>query len=193
MLKNEIEVITKKIKLLLKEKNKIIVAVDGRCGSGKSTLAEQLGRELACNVFHMDDFFLCPEQRSAERLEQAGGNVDYERFLSRVLLPLSKGEKVLYQPFNCKTQSFEPVTEIAFRPVNIIEGTYSCHPELWKYYDLHIFTDISQEKQKEVIITRNGNNAENFFRLWIPLEEKYFSFYGIKEKCELHFELREES
>ena len=35
----------------------------GANGAGKSTLAAQLQAQLSCRVFHMDDFFLRPEQR----------------------------------------------------------------------------------------------------------------------------------
>ena len=54
----------------LQQKGRLIVAIDGRCGSGKSTLAARLARELRCSVFHMDDFFPRPEQRTAERLDR---------------------------------------------------------------------------------------------------------------------------
>ena len=33
----------------------------------------------------MDDFFLQPKQRTKERLEQAGGNVDYKRFKKEIV------------------------------------------------------------------------------------------------------------
>ena len=42
---------------------RLLIAVDGRCASGKTTLAASLERETGCNVVHMDDFFLRPEQR----------------------------------------------------------------------------------------------------------------------------------
>ena len=63
----------------------VLVALDGRCGAGKTTLARRLQTELGCRVFHMDDFFLRPEQRTAERLARPGENVDHERFLAEVL------------------------------------------------------------------------------------------------------------
>ena len=68
------------INMLLEEKNFVIVAIDGKCTSGKTTLASQLAEIYDCNVFHMDDFFLRPEQRTPERFAEVGGNVDYERF-----------------------------------------------------------------------------------------------------------------
>ena len=52
------------IRQLLAEKDRVIVAIDGNCASGKTTLTAQLAEHFDCNVFHMDDFFLRPEQRT---------------------------------------------------------------------------------------------------------------------------------
>lgn len=84
---------------------RVLVAIDGRCAAGKTTLAASLQAQLACNVFHMDDFFLRPEQRTPERLRQPGGNVDFERFLTEVLRPLRDGAPVTYRPYDCERSS----------------------------------------------------------------------------------------
>ena len=55
------------IRRQLLRRDRVIVAIDGRCGSGKTTLAAKLQKQLHCSVFHMDDFFLRPEQRTEER------------------------------------------------------------------------------------------------------------------------------
>ena len=68
--------------------DRIIIAIDGRCASGKSALASNLENELGCAVFHMDDFFLRPEQRTPQRYAEPGGNVDRERFWEEILEPL---------------------------------------------------------------------------------------------------------
>ncbi len=178
--------ITDAINSLLVSHDHIIAAIDGRCASGKTTLAAGLQKEFFCNVFHMDDFFLRPEQRTCERLEQPGGNVDYERFLKEVLLPLKSGRSFSYQPYCCKTgQMAEPV-QVSACEVNIVEGSYSCHPALWEHYDLHIFLDISPQEQMRRIVLRNGEEAAQRFKtLWIPLEEKYFKEFDIASACEI--------
>ena len=50
----------------------------------------------------MDDFFLRPEQRTAQRLAQSGGNVDWERFQAEVLIPLRQGISFSYRPYDCR-------------------------------------------------------------------------------------------
>ena len=74
------ETIRKKIDELLTQKDMVIVAIDGKCTSGKTTLASKLTEIYDCNVFHMDDFFLRPEQRTPERFVEVGGNGDRRKF-----------------------------------------------------------------------------------------------------------------
>lgn len=175
------------IERLKKEKNVILVAVDGRCAAGKTTLAEELQKACQGNVLHMDDFFLRKEQRTTERLKEPGGNVDYERFLKEVLLPLYQKEAFTYRPYDCGTGKIKDSHTMNIKPVNIVEGSYSCHPALWKYYDLHIFLSVDKEEQIRRITLRNRENAELFWNRWIPLEELYFSAFDIENRCELHF------
>lgn len=178
---------------LLHEKGHITVAIDGRCGAGKTTLAAYLREKLGCNVISADDFFLRPEQRSAERLSQAGGNIDYERLESEVLLPLSRSEEFSYRPYNCHTQSLEESVSVGKNSINIIEGSYSLHPRLRKYYDLKVFLDIDPRTQLERIERRNGRETLSVFKeKWIPLEEKYFEECDVKGQCDLVFCIKEE-
>lgn len=177
-----------KIQELLKEKSYILVAIDGRSAAGKTTLANQLIQELGCTVIHMDDFFLRPEQRTAQRLEEPGGNVDYERFLEEVLLPLQTGTPFSYAPFDCHTQDFKPSIHVEPGPITVIEGSYSCHPVLRDYYDLRIFLSLNQEEQGRRILLRNPDRAGMFLERWIPLEEKYFTHCNTRECCQLLFD-----
>ena len=168
------------------DKNKdLIIAVDGRCASGKTTLAAFLREKYDCNVFHMDDFFLRPEQKTAERLSEPGGNIDHERFLSEVLLPLYEGRDVLFQRYDCFRKCLESPVHAERKRLNIVEGVYSLHPDLSDYYDMTVFLDVSEEEQRKRILKRNTPlMAEKFFSAWIPLEERYFDDLGIREKAD---------
>jgi uridine kinase len=189
MVHSTVKIIESKIKLLLQEKRSILIAIDGRCAAGKTTLAARLQEQCECNVIHMDHFFLRPEQRTAERMNTPGGNVDHERFLKEVLLPLSRREPFSYRAYDCKIQELTEAIQIDLKPVNIIEGSYSCHPSLYKYYDLTVFLTIDEEEQMCRIQCRNGPKAATQFReKWIPLEEDYFSAYPIAEYCDLQFQ-----
>ncbi len=171
----------------------ILIALDGRCASGKTTLAGALAADRGCLVFHMDDFFLRPEQRTEERLAAPGGNVDYERFRAEVLEPLLKGEDFSYRPFDCSTMQLGEKVKVILkgnrgeepRPLTaLVEGAYSCHPTLWDFYDYRAFCTVSKEEQERRIRRRNGDEGWGMFEnKWIPLEERYFAAFSVEERC----------
>lgn len=167
-------------------KERIIVALDGRCASGKSTLAASLAEQLSCPLIHMDDFFLRPEQRTDVRLATPGENIDHERFLEEVLAPLAEGKCVTYRPWDCGAQDFGEPIIVEPKPIVLVEGSYACHPELWDYYDLRIFLTVEPDTQLSRIADRNGGEGLEAFRnKWIPLEESYFSHYNIALRCDI--------
>ena len=181
--------ISQEIERLCREWSHILIAIDGRCASGKSTLAAALQKVCGGNLFHMDDFFLTPQLRTEERLSEPGGNVDYERFLEEVLIPIGRREAFVYRPYDCQEQEMSDAIRVEPLAVNIVEGAYACHPSLFERYDLRIFVTIDEAEQSRRIRERNGEiQAAQFKTQWIPLEEGYFSAYGIKERCELCFD-----
>ncbi|MCD8088578.1 MAG: uridine kinase [Oscillospiraceae bacterium] len=153
-----------------------VVAIDGRCAAGKTTLARRLGEALSCGVVHMDDFFLRPEQRTAQRLAEPGGNVDYERFLTTVLEPLCRGETVSYRPYDCHSGTLRSPVSVKPAPITIVEGSYSCHPALWVHYCCRVFLTVDRAEQQRRICQRNDPEGLRVFQeKWIPLEERYFA------------------
>lgn len=168
------------------------LAIEGSSASGKTTLATLLEQIYDCTVFHMDDFFLRPEQRTKERFAQPGGNIDKERFLDEVLLPISRGESVNYRRFDCSTFTLTAPISVTPKRLTVIEGAYSMHPELSEYYDLSVFLNISPEIQKKRIGHRNSPQmAQRFFDEWIPMELKYFNAFDIKSKCDVIIDVTE--
>lgn len=168
----------------------VLIAVDGRCAAGKSTLAAWLKERFECtvNVIHMDDFFLQPYQRTRQRMEEPGGNIDYERFEKEVMYSLSRFENFSYQIYDCKIKKLYSRIYVEPAEISIVEGSYSCHPALWDFYTLRIFLDVEPEEQLRRICGRNGAEAVSVFRdKWIPLEEKYFTAYQIQERSDFVF------
>ena len=167
--------LNKRIDLLLAQKERIIIAIDGRCPAGKTTLSAALSEQYDCCVFHMDDFFLRPEQRTAERFAETGGNVDYERFQTEVLAPLKAGKAFSYRPYDCHSLRFkEPVT-VQPKRLNIVEGTYSLHPYFGDPYDLKFMLDVEEATQRQRILQRPAFLHQRFFEEWIPMENRYFA------------------
>ncbi len=166
-----------------------IIAIDGRCGSGKTTVAAALRERLGCSVVPMDHFFLREEQRTAERLATAGENIDHERFLDEVLIPLRSGKSVRYRPYNCGLQAFGDEIAVEVTDVIIVDGSYSCNKSLWEYYDMRIFLTTDKDEQMRRIIARDGTEKAEIYRSkWIPMEERYFSAYDISGRCDHRFD-----
>lgn len=168
--------------------NKKLIAIDGRCAAGKTTLAALLNEKTDCEVIHADCFFPRFEQRTEERFNTPGGNIDHERLRSEVMLPISRGEPFSYRRFDCRSMTFAEDIFVENNVPIIIEGSYSCHPELWEWYDLRIFLSTDSVTQLTRIEQRNGiERVPDFRNRWIPLEEKYFAAYRIAERCDLTF------
>ena len=164
-----------------------IIAIEGGAASGKTTLSGIFAEVYDCNVFHMDDFFLRPSQRTPERLREVGGNVDRERFLSEVLLPLRRRETVTFRPFDCSLWDLGAPVSVDPAPLSVVEGSYSMHPLLAPHYDGAVFLDIDPALQRARIEKRNSPPmAKRFFEEWIPMENAYFEGMRVKERCGVH-------
>lgn len=164
----------------------LVIAIDGMCGSGKSTLGKWLHKEFPdSNLFSMDDYFLQPHQKTPERLNEIGGNVDYARFKEEILDHINERQGLDFQRFNCCTQSLQAKKHADWKPFVFIEGSYSQHPYFGSSYDLRVFCEVTKEEQKERIYKRNGaEKLQRFLNEWIPKENAYFSKYKIKEMAD---------
>ena len=181
-----INAILERIREIQKEKGRCIVSVDGRCASGKSTLGKELQRETGGELIHMDDFYLRPEQRTKERYETPGENVDHERFLEEVLIPLYETGECAYRKFDPSVMALkEDITDVKRNDVYIIEGSYSQREDLSPYYDLKIFMTIDPETQIRRIEKRNPDKVQMFREKWIPLEELYFRNVPVQQRADM--------
>lgn len=183
-MKNARKLLQNRFDALLAQKEQVIVAIDGNCTAGKTTLARVMKERYDCNVFHMDDFFLRPEQRTPERFAETGGNVDYERFMDEVLTPIKEKKPFSYRPFDCETFQLKAPILVEPKKLNIIEGTYSQHPYFGDVYDLKIFLTVTPLLQRQRILERPGFLHQRFFEEWIPMEQRYFDGFDVPSKCD---------
>ncbi len=183
----DINILTSKIDKILKEKNHIIIGIDGYCGSGKTTLSNALADKYNASIIRVDHFFLTPEQRTKKRLETAGENIDHERLLSDVLIPLKDKKDFSYKPFDCSKGALGTPVFIKNKSVNIVEGSYSMHKNLLPFYDLKVFLSVDYDKQLKRLKLRDENKLQMFIDLWIPLEQKYFNECKIAQKADIIF------
>ncbi len=174
-----------KIELILQEKGKALISIEGGAGSGKTTLATALQQKLGGNVYHMDDFFLPMDMRTPERLTEPGGNVHYERFFDEVVEGIFSDERFSYGVYDCGRDCVRHFREIRPDCLHIVEGVYSAHPYYEEIYDLRIFLNIDYQTQRKRILARDREKAEMFFTRWIPMENRYFEIFRIKEKSDI--------
>ncbi len=162
------------------------LGIDGLCGAGKSTLAGLLQFVYGARVISMDHFFLPARLRTAERLQEPGGNIDYERFLVEVAEPLSGSQQFSYHVFNCQTMSQDRQITIKPGQLNIVEGTYSLHPQLRFLYNLKVFLTVNNDEQITRLKKRSTETQfHDFIDKWIPMENLYFDQLKIPQHSDL--------
>jgi len=169
--------------------NKGVIAIEGRAAAGKTTLANHLAhilQEDKQGIIRMDDFFLPPELRTAERLAQSGGNIHHERFTEDVLPYIKSILGFKYGKFDCSIMEYNGTAAIPPQMWRIVEGAYSCHPALGDYMDLRVFLDVAPAEQLARIKKRNSPKiAEDYVTKWIPMEEVYFEANMIREEADV--------
>lgn len=178
------EPLKQRLETELNRRGRLLLALDGRCGCGKSTLAAALARELGGNVFHTDDFYLPFARRGEGWQQRPAGNMDLARLREEVLLPLLAAQAVDYRAYDCPNDRFFTTRRIPFRPLSIVEGSYSQHPALRDCYGLCLFLTAAPDVQRARLQKREGANFAAFEALWIPMEERYFRAFGIEQRAD---------
>ena len=180
--KNYQQVITE-VNRMLQQKDRAIIAIDGKSAAGKTTAAEVLSGIWRAPVIHMDEFFLPLELRTESRYQEPGGNIHYERFLSEVIDNLKEQKNFTYQRFDCSCMDYSGCVKVKNHNVIIVEGAYSMHPIFGAYYDVPVFMNVSQEEQLRRLYLRNTNEQiETFQKQWIPLELNYINTFHINQR-----------
>jgi uridine kinase len=180
------KIIITEINRLLEHKSRVIVAIDGMAASGKTTLAECLRKEFDAEVVHMDDFFIQDYQRTQSRLNEVGGNIDYERFNTEIVNQITEEKQELkYNIYNCQTKVMKEASLNLSKKVIIVEGAYALREEFRKIYDFKVLVTIDASKQIERLKRRNVKLVDKFVDEWIPKENKYIDNYRIRDFVEV--------
>lgn len=164
--------------------SKSIVALEGRCASGKSSICDKIKDKYT--ILPIDDFFLPIYLKSKDRLEEIGGNINYE-LVKDTLIDLKESLRLgklnfTYKAFDCSKQEYYDKT-IQLKDKVILEGVYSSSPYFRELIDKIMYLYVDKETQLERI--NNRFLKERFIKEWIPSEEKYFDHIKIEEICDL--------
>lgn len=154
-----------------------IVGIDGRSGVGKSTLARAIAEETSATVVAGDDFFAggttlidAPPEHLADLC------IDRQRLLT-VLEDLRSGRPAAWRAFDW--EAFDgrlevDLTRVAPADVIIVEGVYSCHPDLHPALDLRVLAKVAPHVREDRLQAREGEIGP-WERQWHAAEDCYFA------------------
>lgn len=142
-----------------------LVAIDGHAGSGKSTLATRLAAALGgAPLLRLDDLATHDELFAWT-----------DRLRAQVLLPLSRGERARYEPYDWTARRFGPARTLDPGPVVLIEGVgagrRSLRPELATLWWMDLDRELSWERGRR----RDGPALSAFWDDWTEAEKRHFS------------------
>lgn len=158
-----------------------VVAIDGRSGTGKSTLAAAVAGLLGdCLVIDGDDFYnggRLGEWKGRTPAEQVAEAMDWRR-QHALLTTLRDGRRVEWFPYDW--EAFDgSLADVPFSaepaPVIILEGAYSCRPELSGLLDLRVLVEADLAVRSQRLRLRDGEEwHDEWFEVWNEAEDFYF-------------------
>ncbi len=156
-----------------------ILAIDGMIASGKTTLSHLIKQLFDASVIHMDDFYQPIERRT----DDVAGNINIERLIDDVVVPIQKKKNIEYRRFLCQSQSYDQTKIIPYTNGRyVIEGTYALIEQLNGLYSHRIFLNITTTQRIERITARSKNRVQQFIEQWIPREEAYIERYQLRNQ-----------
>lgn len=155
----------------------VVVGLDGRSGVGKSTLARTISAEIGASVIGGDDFF-AGGTSLVDGLPEQLADLCIDRLrLARVLEDLKAGKLARYRAFDW--EAFDGRLKAQGTPVVpadliIVEGAYSCHPDLHHLLDGKVLATVAPDIRDGRLQAREGEIGP-WERQWHAAEDWYFS------------------
>lgn len=175
------------IKSAAEPRQTVLVGIDGRSGTGKSTFAASLAGEISAQIIEGDAFFAGGVNlRSDTPQERANACIDRPKLRS-VLEALKAGRAAMYREFDWHAfdgSLTQTLTKVNAGGLIIVEGVYTCHPDLADLLQVKIKLQISDDLRERRLIQREGSIGP-WERQWHEAEEWYFSHLAVKS----HFNL----
>lgn len=169
---------------LLKRKNPVLVALDGRSGTGKSTLAQALVSRVEGVIVVGDDFYSGGNDDAWSGLstqEKVAKGIDWQRMRTQVLEPLLAKQPASWHPlaftpeigwtgWKDETFTLEPA------PVILVDGVYSARPELADLVDVAVLVEADDAARRKRLVIREGQSfMDRWHTLWDCAEDYYFT------------------
>lgn len=168
----------------------VVAGLDGRSGCGKSTLAAAVAARLTrpdrqVTVIDGDDFYTggSAAQWDARTGAESSGLVIDWRAQRRVLTELSQAGVATWHPFDWDAEEWDgesaplaPRRTARAAPVIILDGAYSCRPELHDLLDLRVLLQVPDELRQARLRRREADDYQaDWEARWQGAEDHYFT------------------
>jgi len=179
------------LKTLQRQRDCLLVAIDGLGGAGKSTLTQLLGQQLKTlgwivAVVKHDDFYLPSNQRENQTTRTIGSDFDWERLRDQVLIPIREGRSAHYQRYDWEADVLAEWHTISASDVVLVEGVYTMRRELTNLYDLKIWVECPRAIRLARGIARDGEKARTIWEQdWMPKEDYYIKTHPPRKRADL--------
>jgi len=170
----------------------VLIGLDGRSGAGKSTLAAAIAAALpSVAVIKGDEFYTGGAQEawddcSAE--EKSSLVIDWRRQRS-VIDALGRGEVARWHCYDWEKFDGSLVDDVTVTPpadVVVLEGAYSCRPELAERLDLTVLLRLRADVRLGRLLDRDGQAyRDDWLARWTEAEDHYFSVARPPESFDL--------
>jgi uridine kinase len=171
----------------------LFVGLDGRSGAGKSSVAAAVAGRLAggehvrptVTVIEGDQFYAGGSGASWDErtpAQKAAWVIDWRRQRS-VLRQLRDEGAAEWHPFDWEAEDWDtenvPLSTQSVRsvvaPVVMLEGAYSCRPELHDLLDLLVLLEIPRDVRRRQLLGRQGDEYRaDWEARWSAAEDYYF-------------------
>lgn len=198
--------INRSIKIWLKNRDKLIVALDGYAGSGKTTVANFIGKQNSqVLVIHLDDFIngLNYRRKIIKNEKDKSKAFEFYWYRYNLLEKLLKDFKSNKKNIKVRTYNYEKndFSREKLLPLNkkvlLVEGVFLFHPKhkISSMWDRTIYLDINFKKADKQRIAREkkkwGKNyiPESHPDNWTKYFKKAYRRYVKKYKPKLNKDL----
>lgn len=182
----------------------LFVGLDGRSGAGKSTLAAAVAAALGddecgvgvATVIEGDGFYAGGSAEAWDArspVEKADMVIDWRR-QHEVLSDLRERGLATWHPFDWQADDWDrPDVPLASElivarasPVTILEGAYSCRPELQDLLDVSVLLQAPIELRRRQLRQREGDAYRRDWEArWSAAEDYYFCVVMPPERFDL--------
>lgn len=182
----------------------LFVGIDGRSGTGKSTLAARVVLDLVeagdatdgVTVIEGDDFYSGGSADTWDRRaasEKAALVIDWRR-QREVLERLRRHGIAEWHGFDWDADDWDSETvPLAATPtvartarVVVLEGAYSCRPELHDLLDLLVLLEVPRDVRRQRLVNREGDAYQaDWESRWSAAEDYYFDIVMPSERFDL--------